>query len=134
MNVTQERNEKFANIFMQADAAGMKAGNESTPIGMGVDSPKHLLDNEIDRDKPHYEVTDGVCGFASVIIKPANSAFANWVKKQDSIHTYKSYYGGLNYPVHYFNQSLTRKEAYASAFSKVLKDNGINSYVDSRMD
>jgi hypothetical protein len=46
----------------------------------------------------------------------------------------KNYGGGYALSVQDFNQSLTRKEAYAHAFAKVLNDHGITAYTDSRMD
>ena len=47
---------------------------------------------------------------------------------------YKHYYGGWYVSVREFGQSLTRKEAYAEAFAKVLSEVGMRCYVDSRMD
>ena len=46
----------------------------------------------------------------------------------------KAYPTGLHFWVGLFNQSMTRKEAYASAFAKVLNEAGIQAYADSRMD
>ena len=77
-----------------------------------------------------HVVNDGVCGFASVIIKDIK--FANALKKMGLGR--KNYGGGYALSVSDFNQSLTRKEAYAHAFAKVLNDNGITAYTDSRMD
>ena len=47
---------------------------------------------------------------------------------------YKHYYGGWYVSVREFGQSMTRKEAYAEAFAKVLTEEGMSCYVDSRMD
>ena len=47
---------------------------------------------------------------------------------------HKHYYGGWYVSVREFGQSLTRKEAYAEAFAKVLSEVGMRCYVDSRMD
>jgi len=77
-------------------------------------------------------VNDGVCGFASVIVKPANCKFAKYLKEQGLGR--KHYYGGLSMSVRDFNQSLQKKEAYAYAFVRVLEQNGIEAYVESRMD
>ena len=79
-----------------------------------------------------YVVDDGVCGFANVIVKPANSAFAKYLK--DNHGAYKSYYGGISLSISAFNQSLQKKEAYAKAFTDVLVNAGINAHYESRMD
>ena len=77
-------------------------------------------------------VADGPCGFASIIIKPANSAFAKFLVQKGIAR--KHYQGGVSIYVSQFNQSLQKKESYAYAFSNVLQEFGIKSYVDSRMD
>jgi hypothetical protein len=46
----------------------------------------------------------------------------------------KNYGSGWCISVRDFNQSLTRKEVYAHAFAEVLRANGVDAYVDSRMD
>lgn len=110
-----------AQLFAKAHKAGMDAGQAVNPTPMVVQG-----------GGKSYFVGEGVCGFASVIIKPARGKFVTWLKANKN--TYKHYYGGIALFVSEFGQSLTRKEAYASAFVKVLKDSGINAYVDSRMD
>ena len=72
------------------------------------------------------------CGFAGVVIKPARGKFVSYLKSLDM--GYKHYYGGWYVSVREFGQSLTRKEAYAEAFAKVLSEVGMRCYVDSRMD
>jgi hypothetical protein len=99
---------------------------------MHVVQHKHPFDDSSPIIKRYAPVMDGVCGFASVIVRPGNSSFANWLRKQGK--GYKSYYGGWEYSVHAFNQSLERKEAYARSFAAVLSEAGIKAYVSSRMD
>lgn len=65
-------------------------------------------------------------------IKPARGKFVQWLKANGKGH--KSYYGGYDVWVGEFGQSMTRKEAYASAFTKVLREAGISAYAQSRMD
>lgn len=77
-------------------------------------------------------VPDGPCGFAWVNLKPANSAFAKWLKAECGWR--KSHEGGITMWVHYFNQSAQKKEAYAYAYAKVLRDAGFNAYAGSRLD
>lgn len=111
-------------IHDTAHAAGMEAGRANTPHPMTV----------VDKDRNKvYHVADGVCGFASVIIKPANSRFANFLRSIDK--GYPAYRGGWTFPCHEFNQSLARKEEYCRAYAKVLRANGLDRiYCDSRMD
>lgn len=78
-------------------------------------------------------VNSGVCGFAWVIIKPGTSSFAKWLIKNGHAKTHH-YYGGVCHYVSEFGQSMEKKEAYAAAFAKVLSENEIRAYSDSRMD
>lgn len=118
-------------LYESAHAAG-NAAVESTvvrPMIVHWNGDPVSMNGEI---KQTYVVDDGVCGFASVIVKPANSAFAKYLAANHGAS--KSYYGGMSLSIHDFNQSLQKKEAYATAFAGVLTDAGINAYVDSRMD
>lgn len=120
-----------ATLFATAHNAGNAAVQSATVTPMIVTQCQNPLD---DSSKPvrQYFVEDGVCGFASIIVKPANSSFARYLKLHHRAH--KSYYGGVSLPVREFNQSLQKKEAYAYAFAQVLNQAGISAYVDSRMD
>jgi|TARA_Y100000294_G_C8546821_1_gene333546 hypothetical protein len=119
-------------LFESAHEAGLKAGREVGVTPMVVGSPTELFGNEIDWDKSTYHVSDGVCGFAGVIIKPARGKFVSLLKKMG--RGWKHYYGGFYMTCREFNQSLTRKEAYCEAFARVLGESGLRAYVDSRMD
>ena len=119
-------------LFESAHEAGLKAGREVGVTPMVVGTPTELMGNDIDYSKKTYFVEGGVCGFAGVVIKPARGKFVSYLKSLGMGH--KHYYGGWYVSVHEFGQSLTRKEAYASAYAKVLNEVGMNCYVDSRMD
>jgi hypothetical protein len=119
-------------LYYKADAAGKDAVANLKVIPMVVGHAKGFFGNDIDYSKPTYYVEDGLCGFAWVNIKPANSKFANWLKKQGLAR--KGTYGGLSMWIRDYNQSVQKKEAYAHAFAKVLQDAGINAYADSRLD
>lgn len=80
-----------------------------------------------------YVVESGVCGFASINIKPGNSAFANFLKKR-GLARKSSYYGGVEVNVGGYGQSLTRKEAYAMAYARVLQKAGVQAYARSQID
>ena len=120
-------------IYAEAHSAGMAAGHGCTPNPMIVGTPTTPLGDDIDYSKKTYYVADGLCGFAWINIKPARGKFVTWLKKAD-IGRKDNYYGGYTIWVSEFGQSVTRKENYARAFTKVLGDNGITAYNMSRLD
>ena len=119
-------------VLERAHLMGMDAGRSVGVNPMVVGTPTELMGNDIDYSKKTYFVESGVCGFAGVVIKPARGKFVSYLKSLDM--GYKHYYGGWYVSVREFGQSLTRKEAYAEAFAKVLSEVGMRCYVDSRMD
>ena len=119
-------------LLERAHLMGMDAGRRVGVVPMVVGTPTELMGNDIDYSKKTYFVESGVCGFAGVVIKPARGKFVSYLKSLDM--GYKHYYGGWYVSVREFGQSLTRKEAYAEAFAKVLGEVGMRCYVDSRMD
>ena len=119
-------------LLEKAHLMGLDAGRLVGVTPMVVGSPSTPLGNDIDYSKKTYFVEGGVCGFAGVVIKPARGKFVSYLKKLGM--GYKHYYGGWYVSVREFGQSLTRKEAYAEAFAKVLGEAGMRCYVDSRMD
>jgi hypothetical protein len=124
----------FQELYDKADAAGKAAASACKPTPMLVGSAKSLFSNEIDYSQPVDYVADGVCGFAWVNLKPGNSPFANWLKK-NKLARKDEYYGGVTIWVHDYNQSMDRKSAYAGAFARVLNQAGYSrAYSMSRMD
>jgi hypothetical protein len=120
----------LSDLYQSAHAAG-NAAVESTvvrPMIVRWVDPVSYTGEAIQE----YIVDDGVCGFASVIVKPANSAFAKYLAAHHGAS--KAYSGGMSLYISDFNQSLQRKEAYAKAFASVLVDAGINAHYESRMD
>lgn len=122
---------KYQEIWQEAVAAGTAAGESAIPAPMVVGESTSVFGSEIDFSKPTYYVSEGVCGFASIHFK-GNTAFGRWAKKSGLARN--GYGGGLYVWVREFGQSLTRKEAYASAFAEVLRKNGIEVWIDSRLD
>ena len=120
-------------IYSEAHSKGIAAGNACSPTPMVVGQPTTPLGNDIDYSKDTYYVSDGVCGFAWVNIKPARGGFVKYLK-ENGIGRKDSYYGGYTIWVREFGQSLARKESYARAFADVLTTNGIKAYSMSRMD
>ena len=118
-------------IYQQAHEHGNLAVKMAFVTPMVVQQRENPL-NDDSRVIRQYIVNDGVCGFASVTVKPANSKFAKFLVANGLGR--KSFNGGVSMSVRDFNQSLTKKEAYAYAFASVLNEHGIKAYVDSRMD
>ena len=114
-----------SDLLKKAEAAGLKAGLEVST------NPVTFKDVHSGQT---YDVAEGMCGFAWVNISPARGKFVNYLKKIGKGYT--SYQGGYNVPAGgvELGQSITRKEAYAEAFAKVLQDWGIKCYVSSRLD
>ena len=118
-------------IYQEAHYKGNAAVEMTTVTPMVVQQRANPLndDSQLVRE---YFVADGVCGFASVNVKPANCKFAKFLITNGLGR--KGYGGGVSMSIRDFNQSLQKKEAYAHAFAKVLRDNGINAWSESRMD
>ena len=113
----------FETVYNKAVAAGRAAGEAIVPVPMTVQGQGQS-----------WFVADGnVCGFAWVAIRPANSSFAKWLKKNKLAKP--AYGGGLQIWISAFNQSMARKEACARAMAEVFETElGITAYADSRMD
>lgn len=120
-----------AALFAKADAAGKAAAVANVPTPMIVSEHANPL-NDASPVKNSWFVADGACGFAWVIVRPGNCSFANWLKKNAGARP--AYYGGTEYWIRDYGQSVERKEAYARAFAKVVSEAGIKAYADSRLD
>ena len=118
-------------LYIQAHNAGNNAVTTTTVTPMIVTQSANPLDDS-SAVVNAWIVNDGVCGFANVIIKPATSKFAKFLVANQLAR--KHYAGGVSMSIRDFNQSLTKKEAYAQGFAKVLRDNGIDAWAESRMD
>ncbi len=112
---------KYQEIIDKAYKAGIEAGKNARPIPMYV----------IDQGIPIDRIDDGACGFAWIAF-PGNTSFGKWAKKQGLARSH--YPSGLCVWVSEFGQSVDRKDAFAGAYAKVLKDNGIDAYSGSRLD
>lgn len=122
----------FQEIYNEAHQEGLNAANNIKPTPMLV--TQHA--NPLDDNSPivqAWNVPDGVCGFAWINIKPGNSKFANFLKKNNLAKT-DGYYGGVSIWVHQFNQSYQKKSAYASAFANILNKHNIKAIPMDRLD
>lgn len=117
----------YAAIWAEARDAGLKAGLACRPDPMVVG--QHDGDGVL---RIIEVVDDGMCGFAWVKIRPANSKMARWLKAQGE--GYKAYNGGWDVSIHDFGQSWERKSAAAAAMANVLIQHGINATSHNRID
>lgn len=112
-------------LVEKAHEAGMAALNAACPTPM-------IVTGGVPGEPPKtWYVDEGACGFAWVEIA-GNTAFGRWAKK--SKLATPAYPKGLMFWVYEGGQSIDRKEAYASAFAKVLNEAGIKAYANSRLD
>ena len=125
------RDIEFAALVCKAKLAGIAAGTAAKTSTM-VLGQAIGLSNGIDYSKPHYIEPEGPCGFAWIVVRPATSAFARYLRAKQLARP--AYGGGLQIWVSEYNQSMERKEAHAEAYAAVLRDAGINAYAQSRMD
>lgn len=77
-------------------------------------------------------ILEGAAGFAWIVIHDARKRFPRWLKKQQIGRL--GYYGGWNIYARGCDQSFDRAKAYADAFARVLRQNGIECHVESRLD
>jgi hypothetical protein len=121
-----------AEIYAEAFAAGAEAGAKCIPRPMGV----YQSDLAGNRLGPTEVVSEGLCGFAWVRIKPARGPFVKYLKDNNIGHL--SLYGGWMISMGDccgMSQSMERKEAAGRAFVEVLKRNGIErAWMESRLD
>lgn len=127
------RDEKWEKIHDEAHRAGMVAAEACKPVPMVVQQHANMLDDSSPAVQT-WVVPDGVCGFAWVVIRPANCSFALWLKKREGDRVYKCYTGGLQRFAPLSTQSMQIKEAYCEAYAKVLQAAGIKAYAYSRLD
>jgi hypothetical protein len=130
--------ETFLSIRDKADAAGRDAVEKLRVIPMIVGQETYFGSGRMKPETIEY-VESGVCGFAWVSVKPANKGNTRLGKEErkllETIGFRKNEYEKCyQLWISDFNQSMQKKEAYASAYAKVLRENGIAAYSGSRLD
>lgn len=121
----------WAMLYARAHEAGMAAGQAAEPKPMIVEEHADPTDPSSPIVRSDV-VTDGPCGFAYVKVLPADSSCGTWATRARGWRG--AHGGGLERGVVEFNQSMTRKGAYASAFARVLREAGLNAYGFTRPD
>lgn len=135
-------------LHARAVEAGERAWRAAVPVPMTVYTPANLMgsltggdDGGPDPNEPIYHVAEGACGFGWVSIHPANSRFANFLKRECE-YASTGYRGGLEIPEWSLStspeirasQSIARKEAFVTAYAGVIREAGITAYGHSRLD
>lgn len=129
----------FRELCEKADAAGTAAVEVLQVIPMVVGSETTLFSGKLDYTKPTYFVADGLCGFAWISITPEYKGNTSLGKEERKVleamgFRKNDYEKTYQLSVSAFNQSIQKKEAYAAAYAKVLRSNGIRAYSNSRLD
>ena len=138
MSQVIEKQKSAYDILVEASEAAEAAVKACTPQAIIVGSPSTPLGNDVDPTQQTWFVAGGVCGFASVVIKPARGKFVAELKKRKI--GYVGYYGGYSVSSYEFARSIRQDQSYERACAaakgavEVLKSYGINAYVDSRID
>lgn len=129
----------FKALCVQADAAGKAAVEKLQVVPMIVGEETSFMSGKIDYSKPTYFVEDGVCGFAWIQVYPSfkgNTVLGKQERKVLEALGFRKndYEKCYQKSVSDYNQSMQKKEAYATAFAKVLRDAGLKAYSSSRLD
>lgn len=138
MSVAAVKAKAAYDIYVEASEAAEAAVRACRPTPMVVGTATTPFGNVIDETKETWFVEGGVCGFASVVIKPARGSLVALLKQRGV--GFKSYYGGWDVPSYNFAPSIRRDQSYeracaaAGAAAAVLRSYGINAGVDSRID
>jgi len=138
MTQVKEKIKSAYDILVEASESAEQAVKACRPTPMVVGTPTTFFGNEIDESKPTYYIEGGVCGFASVVIKPARGSIVAELKKRKigSAH----YGGGYSFSSWQLAPSIRRDQSYERAVAAargavdVLKKYGVNAYVDARID
>jgi hypothetical protein len=122
------KHESFAALYAKAQAVGFQAGETTKPRPMGIVE----CDSMGKPIGPTHIEYEGMCGFASVIVRKANKGLGHWLIMTGLAR--KSYYGGAGIWIHSHNQSYERKVAHANAMVKLFRDAGFDAFTSSRLD
>jgi len=119
------------NILREAENAGRLAYEACTPHPVIFGQAVGLTGNAM---VPGTEelCTEGACGFAWVSLSKGQTRLVNKLKKL-GIGS-RSVYGSWYIWAPGMSQSIDRKEAWAEAFTDVLRKHGIKAYAQSRLD
>lgn len=103
-----EGDARWQAIYALAEQAGRKAMEECVPKPLVVESQVYM---------------GGKCGGAFIVIEDGRTSFARWIKKKGRGH--RHYQRGYSISAEQIGQSADSAKAYADAFARVLRRNGI---------
>lgn len=126
-------------VFSEAQTAALSHFHQCTPVPVIFGQAKDLFSSEIIPGTEEY-VSDGVCGFAWVNIKPARGPLVKYLKSKGIGRP--GTYGGYSLssynciPGSGSSQSMQRKEAGCRAFVEVVKKYfpDMKIWVETRID
>jgi hypothetical protein len=116
---------QFEELFLEAHEVAHETAQKHEPIAMSV---KYESEGKTKQDI----IEEGKCGFAWIVIRPGNSAFARWLKEKKGGR--KSYPRGVYISVTDYGQSYERKKKYAERFVEMLRKAGIDAFAESTLD
>jgi hypothetical protein len=132
-----------AQILREADERARAVAEAVTPHPMVVTEADVLTGKPIPGAQT-WTIPEGPCGFAWVRVSAKDTVsrrFINDLKNLKPADEYgheewrhDSYYGGFSKFIGLYNQSVTRKEAYAHEYARVLRAYGIDAHGASRLD
>lgn len=134
---------KYADLFEQLKKISKDALSESpAPAPIIVGTPTTPLGSDIDYSKQVWLHSEGVCGFATVVLESGRSGFAQWLLANNYGSKWWSFgrhkgVGVATYPRYGFaniGQSYERNKFVASKIAEYLRAQGIACWVDSRVD
>lgn len=132
--MTTFTDQDFERILREAYQVGENAARATVTTPVVVGHPTKPWGNNIDPTKPMYTIP-GLCGFASVNVKPGNSRFANWLKKTGNGRK-DSWEGGVRLNLNSNSQLYEENKNRAVAVARYLRNAlGMDRiYADSRLD
>ncbi|WP_110692568.1 DUF6883 domain-containing protein [Salinicola halophyticus] len=98
-------------LYGLAHAAGLEAMKACVPKPLVVENQVYM---------------EGDCGGATIVLEDGRKSFARWLKKNG--HGYRHYKSGHVISAERIGQSAESAMAYAKAFSRVLRRNGIGCH------
>jgi hypothetical protein len=112
--------ERWAALYSIAMDAGQRAGRSAIPTPMRVVT-------EREESASAEVVTEGECGSAFVLVKDGKARFAGWLRRNSlgfkEVRSTQRVFANVD------TQSVSRAEAFARAFARVLARHGVQCEV-----
>ena len=124
----------YEEIIKEAAEAANTAFDEARPTPMDVVEHANPLDDHSEVVN-HWHIPDGICGNATVRLKPATTKFAKYLKAEYGFEP--AYRGGLSISMYKFipsSQSYERNRQAAMAFARVLTQHGFQAIAAAWID